>query len=195
MEPGESLAEQRELALPAAPAHFRSSCSSPSNFFHLSLKNEVQEKPEQNCSSVGWVGSTAKQVTTGAGEEIHPNWLRDGNSMYFSNAPDDLGALPPAIYRLDLSTQQVTTVRESEGKWFSRLSPDDQHIAALSIDKSLLMLFDVKAQKWTHLTQTTVRHPAWSHDGKYLYFDCIVSASPPSLACRSAIGSWSASPV
>lgn len=50
--------------------------------------------------------------------------------------------------------------------WYPRLSPDDGFIVALSD----VMLFDVKTQKWTELTQTTAEHPAWSHDGKYVYF-------------------------
>jgi eukaryotic-like serine/threonine-protein kinase len=123
-------------------------------------------------------GGTAKRVTTGDRQEIFPNWMPDGNSMYFSNPPPDLPGAPNAIYQLDLNTQQVTTVSGSEDKWFARLSPDSRYVAALSASKNVLMLLDISSGKWTQLTQTTVRHPAWSHDGKHLYFDSIVAGEP-----------------
>ena len=84
---------------------------------------------------------------------------------------------PQAIYRLNLKTNQLTTVNGSQGMWWPRLSPDDNYIAALS-KTSHLMLFDVRAQKWTELTQTTAFHPVWSHDGKYIYFDSTAGGEP-----------------
>ncbi|HZS99252.1 MAG TPA: hypothetical protein VFA40_20880, partial [Terriglobales bacterium] len=41
-----------------------------------------------------------------------------------------------------------------------------------------LMLLDMKAQKWTELTQTRAPHPVWSHDGKYIYFDSATDGEP-----------------
>ncbi len=40
------------------------------------------------------------------------------------------------------------------------------------------MLFDMKTQKWTELTQTRAPHPVWSHDGKYVYFDYAAEGEP-----------------
>ena len=118
-------------------------------------------------------GGAPKEVTKSDRAEIIPNWSRDGDSLFFSNGSTDM---PKAIYQLDLKTDQLTTLPGSEGKWFSRLSPDYNHIAALSTNH--LMLFDMKAQKWSDLTQNTADYPAWSHDGKYVYFSSTAQGEP-----------------
>jgi Tol biopolymer transport system component len=116
-------------------------------------------------------GGALEEVSQGDRDEMFPTWSQDGDSLFFGNFPTDPGRVPAmAIYRLNLKTKQLTTLTGSEGKWSPRLSPDDNYIAALS-GAFHLMLFDMNAQKWTELTHTRESHPAWSHDGKYVYFD------------------------
>ena len=104
-------------------------------------------------------GGALEEVTHGERDEFFPNWSRDGDSLFFGNC-QLTGEVPAsAIYRLNLKTNQLTTVNGSQGMWFPRLSPDDNYIAALS-STNHLMLFDVKAQKWTELTQTTATPPS-----------------------------------
>ena len=122
-------------------------------------------------------GGAPKQVTKSDRAENFPNWSRDGDSLFFSNGSTDIAGGPAkAIYQLNLKTNQLTTLPGSEGKWFSRLSPDDNYIAAYS--ENHLMLFDMKAQKWSELTQNTADYPAWSHDGKYVYFSSTAEGEP-----------------
>ena len=119
-------------------------------------------------------GGVPKQVTKGERDELFPNWSQDGNSLFFGNFAREPAA---GIYQLNLTTNQLTTLTGSEGMWFPRLSPDNSYIAALSTTNHL-MLFDVKTQKWTNLTQTSALHIAWSHDGKYVYFDSTAEGEP-----------------
>jgi Tol biopolymer transport system component len=99
-------------------------------------------------------------------------------SLFFGNWPIDKAEVPAtAIYRLNLKTNQLTTLNGSEGKWYPSLSPDYNYIAALS-STDHLMLFDMKAQRWTELSQTPADHPTWSHDGKYVYFDSTAGGEP-----------------
>jgi eukaryotic-like serine/threonine-protein kinase len=120
-------------------------------------------------------GGVPKKVTNGERNEDFPNWSQDGNSLFFGKARIDL---PSVIYRLDLRTNRLTMLSGSEGMWVPRLSPDNNYIAALNAPTGHLMLFDMKAQKWTELSQTFGLFPTWSHDGNYVCFLATVGNEP-----------------
>jgi len=143
----------------------------------IAFAAEVPGKPT-HIYVVSADGGIPKEVTKGERDELFPNWSRDGNSLLFGNARIDLAGVPAsAIYRLNLMNNQLTILSGSKGMWFPRLSPDDNFVAALS-NANYLMLFEVKTQKWTELTSIIVDYPAWSHDGKYVYFNSNVGDAP-----------------
>jgi hypothetical protein len=43
------------------------------------------------------------------------------------------------------------------------------------------MLFDFQRQKWEELAKTLVNAPAWSRDGKYIYFDNYPAQNEPAV--------------
>jgi len=123
-------------------------------------------------------GGALEEVSHGERDEFFPCWSVDGDSLFYGNWPTDSAQVPAsAIYQLNLKTKQLTTVNGSQGLGRPRLSPDGNYIAAHSFGGHL-MLFNVKAQKWTEFTQTAAFHPVWSHDGKYVYFDFTAEGEP-----------------
>jgi eukaryotic-like serine/threonine-protein kinase len=126
----------------------------------------------QNIYSVSVDGGAPEQLTTGDRVDVYPNWSVDGESLVFSN---DAGMVAKssdlAVKVLNLKTRQVSILPGSEGLWHPSFSPDGRHIAALMADSQAIRLFDVATQKWTELARTAVNSPAWSRDGRYIYFD------------------------
>ena len=101
-----------------------------------------------------------------------PNWSNDGKRICFGGGSSAAAALPrPNIHVIDLETQTVTDVPDSNGFFSPRWSPDGRYLAALSLDSSRLALFDFAAQKWYELAKGTFfGWPTWSHDSSYVYY-------------------------
>jgi Tol biopolymer transport system component len=86
---------------------------------------------------------------------------------------------PKAVYLLNLQTRKVTEIPGSTGLFSPRFSPDGRYIAAIRLDQKALLLFDRTQQQWTTITTHGVGDPAWSHDGRYLYFQDFLETGKP----------------
>jgi Tol biopolymer transport system component len=114
-------------------------------------------------------------MTHGDRDEVFPSWSPQGDALIFGNTW--LPGSPRAVYRLDLKTNAVTTLKDSEGSRAPCLSPDGNFVAALSKSQHVVLL-DLKTEKMTELTRMIGYAPAWSRDGKYVYFNSADQGEP-----------------
>jgi eukaryotic-like serine/threonine-protein kinase len=116
-------------------------------------------------------GGNPERPVPGDRDTCDPTWSPDGNSLVFGRyGPfEPPGAGPMDVETVDLRTHAVSKVPGSEELSDPRWSRDGRYIMAPSQDNRL-MLFDVKAQKWTEMAKVVVNWPEWSRRGDYIYF-------------------------
>src|SRR5207249_11107568 len=109
------------------------------------------------------------------------HWSPDGKRIIYGRAPFIPGSSDKiAIQVLDLDSKQVSTFPGSENLYAPRWSPDGQHIAALSADNKKLLLFNFESRRWSDWLGESgiITLPAWSRDGRYVYFENIGGEHP-----------------
>ncbi len=114
-------------------------------------------------------GDSPKQIAPSNTDDVDtdPAWTPDGKSIVFARAGAG-GEGKRAIYRVDLGSGNLTMIPGSDELGSPRLSPDGQHIAALTRDADKLMLFD--RNFWSTLAEGEhFGFNEWSPDGKYIY--------------------------
>jgi eukaryotic-like serine/threonine-protein kinase len=112
-------------------------------------------------------GGTPRLVSPSDHNYGDPTWSPDGFSLAFGGENDNTG-----IYILDLKTNVVSKLPDSEHLFSPHWSPNGRYIAAQSSDALTQFLFDFTTHKWEELTTgIQVGYPNWSHDGKYIYYD------------------------
>jgi Tol biopolymer transport system component/DNA-binding winged helix-turn-helix (wHTH) protein len=113
-------------------------------------------------------GGSPERLTEDERPENDPTWSSDGNSVVFGELYES--AQPTHISVIDLRTRSLSTLPGSDGLFSPRWSPDGRFIVALGPRGTKMMLFDVKARKWTELLKAQVGgYHVWSKDSKYVY--------------------------
>jgi eukaryotic-like serine/threonine-protein kinase len=117
-------------------------------------------------------GGAPQELLSENRSELDPAWSHDGKQIAFGRQ-----GLPESqvINILDVGTQQVSVLPESQGTFSPRWSPNGRFLAALSSDSQKLVLFDFETQKWNDWARGphAIGFPNWSRDSKYIYFDSI----------------------
>jgi Tol biopolymer transport system component len=116
-------------------------------------------------------GDSPKQIApSNIGDvDTDPTWTPDGKSIIFTRAPagEQRGQ---AIYRVDLSSGNLTLILGSNSLCSPRISPDGRYIAALTADAKQLTLLDQTTNSWSTLAEGDhFGFNQWSPDGKYVY--------------------------
>jgi Tol biopolymer transport system component len=126
-------------------------------------------------------GGAPQEMLAEDQNQLDPSWSPDSKQLAFGRAPwlkARTGKIDIRI--LDLYSKQVSTIPVSEDLFSPLWSPDGQHLAAVSSDSKKLLLFNFKTRKWTSWIDEpgAVAFPAWSADGRYIFFDNISSEDP-----------------
>jgi len=110
-----------------------------------------------------------------------PSFSPDGKYLALSVIVELMGQANPSdsMRIMELATHRVMTIPHSEGIYSPRWSPDGRYIAGLTLDQKTLMLYDAQTATWKKLAATSAAYPAWSKDGKALYFSARLEDKKP----------------
>jgi eukaryotic-like serine/threonine-protein kinase len=151
----------------------------------VGLTQKENEYQSYIVSSQG--GAIHRLLPRDGGPQTDPNWSPDGSKIVYSTSPLGGRDTRSEIRILDLPTGQVTTLPGSEGTFSPRWSPDGKFISASTFDQLNINLFDLSTQRWTVLHKGILAFPAWSADGRFLYYLAYVD-NPGVLRIRVATG-------
>ena len=114
----------------------------------------------------------AQPLASSGEDQLDPGWSPDGGALVFGGSDAPGGE----IHLFDLKTHQISSLPGSKNLFSPRWSPDGKYIVALTPDpEAKLMLYDVKAQKWSDLGVPQAGFIEWSRDSQSVYY----SSSPP----------------
>ena len=132
---------------------------------------------------VNAVGGMARLLLADKRNLADPDWSADGRQIVFGPEADMMGTENGAhdLEILDLDSRRVQRLQGSDNLFSPRWSPDGRWIAALSMDQSKLMVYDLERKSWRTLFNRSAADPTWSSDSKWLYFHAFAEPGSPIL--------------
>jgi hypothetical protein len=116
-------------------------------------------------------GGTPNRVTAGDAEEGVPTWSADGRQILFGELLLRKAATDMALHLINVGNGEVRNIRNSEGLWTPRWSPDGRFIAALTPDSQKLVLLNMVSGQRAELARADfIEFPAWTRGSSAVFF-------------------------
>jgi Tol biopolymer transport system component/DNA-binding winged helix-turn-helix (wHTH) protein len=110
--------------------------------------------------------------------EVNPVWCPNGGSILFRLEP--IEAETGSLYILELTTQRLQKVPDSDGLEQGVCSADGQHILGVTDDYRKLKMYSVRTQKWTELFGgNMISGPRWAPDSKSFFYQDLLGENEP----------------
>ncbi len=114
---------------------------------------------------VGIDGGPSQRVSAGDAAEEDPSWSPDGTRLVLTGRTK---ANVPRLHIVDVTSGHVETIPASERHFSPRWSLVGGLIAAISSDRTRLVLYDLKTRTWRDLLGGRVGWPIWTRDGAHI---------------------------
>ncbi len=121
-------------------------------------------------------GGTVQELRQENVNQVDPTWSADGKQIAYGRRSTESSSLQV----VDLATHQATQIPGSDNLFSPRWSPDGKRLLAMSADSKTVLLYDFDARTWSEWFHDTgtIGFPMWSQDGRFLYFDSVMSEHP-----------------
>jgi eukaryotic-like serine/threonine-protein kinase len=132
---------------------------------------------------VSAAGGTLRKLDVGQYNVVDPTWDPTGQFITFDDA---VNPSLSTIRQLDLKTQALIDIPNSQNLVHPQRSPDGLYLAATNLSGDKLRLFNFNTKQWSDLTAASTGSFRWSADSKFIYFDNGFSSDPSVLSVRLA---------
>jgi len=109
--------------------------------------------------------NTGFKGRSGRTYQQNANWSPEGKLLVSAQQG---GSRPLRL--IDLDTEEMEELPDSEGMWECACSPDGSYIASHEAGSDSIVIFDDKQKAWTPLTGCEGGVLTWSADSLYLHF-------------------------
>jgi Tol biopolymer transport system component len=121
-------------------------------------------------------GGTLQELLQENHNQVDPTWSADGSQIAYGLRSTESSWLRV----VNLKTHQAADIPGSNNLFSPHWSPDGKSLLAMPVDSKKLLLYDFDTKKWSEWFHDTgtIGFPMWSPDGRFVYFDSVLSEHP-----------------